>query len=383
MAHDKILLVDDEERLLDAVRRDLGEEGYAIDTAISGMAGLERLASDGPYAVVVSDMRMPEMDGISFLSKVKEKYPASVRLMLTGNADLHTAIAAVNEGNIFRFLSKPCSSELLMKVLDAALNQYHLQEAERELLEDTFHGGINVMVDILALTNPVAFSRATRIKYLAKELARSLNLKDVWQYEVAALLSQLGCVTIPPHTLEKVYTGQDLTDEEKEMLAENPTIASDLIESIPRLEPVAHMIKNQMQDYTALADTAQQETFHTAFGAAILRIAIDVDTMLSRGLTRAELFAELKKKPNAYHPDLIDELRRIALPELEKQVKKVHIEELHSQMILAEDVETSYGLLLAKKGQAVTPTMRIMFGNHLKQKSIEESILVAIMQPRV
>jgi DNA-binding NtrC family response regulator len=95
--NEKILLVDDEVLLLDSLRRELSSK-YKIDTAESGSEGLERISNNGPYAVIVSDFRMPKMDGIKFLTQAMDLAPNSVRMILTGNADLPTAIDAINKG---------------------------------------------------------------------------------------------------------------------------------------------------------------------------------------------------------------------------------------------------------------------------------------------
>jgi len=300
--------------------------------------------------------------------------------MLTGNTDQGTAIQAVNEGNIFRFINKPCDTDTLVKVLHAALEQYHLIHAEKELLENTFQGGIKVLVDILALTNPVAFSRATRIKHYAGKLAYFLKLPDVWKYEVAAMLSQIGCVTIPADVLEKVYINHNLDPNEEEMLRKYPEIGHGLIAHIPRLEIVANMIANQNNDL----DEAQRsagipELAPDVLGAAILRLAIDYDTLLSQGDTRGAVLQALQNKETCYHPALLQTIRKIIPPVLKKKVMMMDIVNLTKGMILENDVSTKKGLLLAKKGQEITPTMRILFQNHLKQNNIDESVLVAVL----
>src|SRR5579863_6628829 len=114
--NDKILLVDDEAAILEGYQRLLRRD-FRIDVARGGKSTLASLESSGPYAVVVSDMRMPEMDGAQLLAKVKVLSPDTVRVMLTGNADIQTAVSAVNEGSIFRFLTKPCTKETLAKAL--------------------------------------------------------------------------------------------------------------------------------------------------------------------------------------------------------------------------------------------------------------------------
>src|SRR5208282_234032 len=122
---EKILFVDDEPVLLQGYQRLLHKE-FQVTTAVGGAAALTMIQHMGPFAVVLSDMRMPGMNGVEFLLKVKTLAPDAVRIMLTGAAELKTAIDAVNEGNIFRFLSKPSNKEILVKTLTDALAQHHL-----------------------------------------------------------------------------------------------------------------------------------------------------------------------------------------------------------------------------------------------------------------
>jgi YesN/AraC family two-component response regulator len=155
----------------------------------------------GEYSVVVSDFKMPGMDGVQFLAEVKRRAPETVRILLTGEVDFHTAIAAVNEGNVFRFLSKPCSHELLTKTLDAALEQYRLQTAERDVLRETLMGTAAVLVEILALTHPVAFGRASRARWNVRTMARELQSANHWEFEAAAMLPQTDCIAVPQELL--------------------------------------------------------------------------------------------------------------------------------------------------------------------------------------
>jgi len=129
---DKILFVDDETLVLDAFRRMLRDQ-FEIHTAESGEKGLLQARENGPFAIVVSDMRMPGMNGAQFLSQIRETAPDTVRMLLTGFTDLDAAVAAVNEGNIFRFLSKPCSKEDLLNAIHLGLAQYRVNIAEKEL----------------------------------------------------------------------------------------------------------------------------------------------------------------------------------------------------------------------------------------------------------
>src|SRR6266481_5372243 len=127
----KILCVDDEANVLEAYQRNLRKR-FSIDTALGGEAALALIGSQGPYAVIVADMQMPGMNGVEFLTLAREKAPDTVRIMLTGNADQKTAVEAVNKGQIFQFLNKPCPPEMLGTALANGVRQYSLITAERE-----------------------------------------------------------------------------------------------------------------------------------------------------------------------------------------------------------------------------------------------------------
>lgn len=132
----RVLLVDDDPNILAAFQRQLRKKAD-IQTALSGAAGLEILKSGDPFAVVVTDYCMPEMNGIEFLSQVRRISPDSVRMLLTGSADLAAAIQAVNQGNIFRFLTKPCASEELLEVLKVGIEEYRRIHKQRKFNKRT------------------------------------------------------------------------------------------------------------------------------------------------------------------------------------------------------------------------------------------------------
>src|SRR6185369_7333431 len=124
-ARPRILCVDDEPQLLEAMTVNLGRH-FAVSTAPSGVAGLEKIRNEPPFAVLMSDMRMPAMDGATFLKQAFQTAPDTVRILLTGQSDLTSAIAAINEGQIFRFLTKPCPPATLLKTIGAAVEQNRL-----------------------------------------------------------------------------------------------------------------------------------------------------------------------------------------------------------------------------------------------------------------
>ena len=147
---------------------------------------------------------MPSMNGNQFLAAAKELAPDTVRVMLTGQADLRATVEAINKGNIFRFIEKPCPTETLMVILDAAVEQYRLVTAEKELLERTLNGSIKLLIDVLSIVNPYGFSESSKIKEIAFRLSKRLQIKDTWELELASALSQIGYVAVPAEILQKI-----------------------------------------------------------------------------------------------------------------------------------------------------------------------------------
>ena len=162
--------------------------------------------------------------------------------MLTGDGDIHNAVSAVNEGSIFRFLTKPCNRDTLAKALNAGLQQYRLITAERDLLENTLQGSIQVLTEVLSLVNPAAFGRALRVRRYMHQVVTRMGLASPWRFEVAAMMSQLGCVTLHPETIDAVYGGRPLPPGEQTRFNAHPGVARDLLSKIPRMEPIAWMI---------------------------------------------------------------------------------------------------------------------------------------------
>src|SRR5271154_4143110 len=218
---ERILCVDDDALVLSAYQRLLRKD-FITDVAQGGAAALQLMKDNAPYAVVLTDMRMPSMDGNRFLSQVKTKYPMSVRMMLTGYADQRTAIDAVNDGHIFRFLTKPCSPEILMQALRAGIRQYHLQTAEHDLLDQTLGGCVDLLIELMALSDPTTFARTQHMRERIQLITKHMGEGDSWEIGTAAMLAPIGSATIPPLVLLKSRAGRTLSSAEMDMLKRVP-----------------------------------------------------------------------------------------------------------------------------------------------------------------
>jgi response regulator RpfG family c-di-GMP phosphodiesterase len=376
----KILFVDDEINILQAYQRSLRKE-FQIETATSGEEALAMIERDGPYTVIVSDMRMPNMDGVQFLSLAKEKAPESVRIMLTGNADQQTAMEAVNEGHIFRFLTKPCASETLSKSLRAGIEQYRLIRAEKELLENTLGGSIKTLTEVLSLTNPTAFGRASRVHALVRHLVEVLKVENAWQVEIAAMLSQVGCITVPEKVLSKVYLGTTLTGDELRMLQAHPKVGSDLITRIPRLEPVAEIIAFQEKRFNGSGlpgDEKRGEEIPE--GARILKVALDFDKLVQSNMGNSEAYQEITRRHDWYDSRVIEALQTVINTRLDVmfEVRYVMAKDIVPSMILADDLYSMMGYLMVAKGQELTDSYCIRLMNLVQLGVVEEPVKVLV-----
>lgn len=373
---EKLLFVDDEPAALDSYRRLLHKE-FDLGTATSGPEAIQALSESGPFAVVVSDMQMPGMDGIQLLKKVREIAPDTVRLMLTGHANIDVAIDAVNEGNIFRFLTKPCSRENMLKATQAAIHQHRLITAEKELLEKTLSGAIQVLTEVLSLVNPTAFSRSVRIRRYVEHIAAELRLLEPWRFEAAAMMSQLGCVTLHPDTLDAVYGGHSLPPEEQARYNEHPLVARDLLSKIPRLEPVAWMITHQNDPLQIdLKNVGVTSVDIVSLGAQILKTTLAFDQLVTTGNSASQACQYLRERPQDYDPLLVDTLQDLPAMEEEMDLTTCAIKELRVGMMLQEEVRTVNGILVVAKGQEITPSMMARLQNFWEKKSIGNTVLV-------
>jgi response regulator RpfG family c-di-GMP phosphodiesterase len=358
----KILLVDDELLLLESLRRELGFR-YDIDTALSGAEGLEKVRSNGPYAVVVSDYRMPKMDGIQFLNQVMEINPDTVRIMLTGNADLETAVNAINQGHIFRFLTKPCAGSPLTSALDAGLRQHQLVMAEKELLENTLSESINMLGEVLSIVNPKAYGRSLRTRQLTAHIVKQLKIKDGWEYEIAAALSQLGWIIFPPRMLDKIENNQVLDAPETLIFARHPLTAGRLLENIPRLERVARIIARHEQSTEDLClDPSQPEAYFVDLGSHILKVCVEYDDLQMRGLHHDLILERFRSSGRSYHPEVLQalgSLRSYKPVPVPQEVEEIKPDDLDTGMILMDDVKDVSGMIIVQGGTLVTRSVLI------------------------
>jgi response regulator RpfG family c-di-GMP phosphodiesterase len=358
-----ILCVDDEPRVTQALERHLREK-FRVLTAASGAEGMDIISRERDIAVVISDMRMPQMDGATFLRHTRALQPTAVRVLLTGQADVAAAIKAINEGQIFRFLTKPCPPDQLLAMVDEAVKQYELTIAEKVLLQRTVVGSIKALADIMALVNPSVVGRAIRLKRRVSALATELALEDRWQVEAAALLSHLGLLSMPESVTRKLAQGQELDARELQRLRAASQAANRLIAHVPRLEPVSALlaevdaISTGMEPRTPTMAQAQLQ---------VLKLAMEVDRLESQGMP-ASLALESVRAGGEFPERLITALEAtLQHGSTEMERVEIPVQDLEIGMILDEDILTRKDVLIAPRGCEVTASFLEHIGHFVKE----------------
>ncbi|HEX5482982.1 MAG TPA: HD domain-containing phosphohydrolase [Terriglobia bacterium] len=375
----RILLVDDELNLAEALVRGL-RRAFTIVSASGGQAALEILRREPPFDVIVSDLRMPGMDGINFLRHARQLAPSTVRVLFTGHADLDDAIEAVNEGAIFRFVMKPCPFPAFKNVLDASVEQRRLITAERVLLEQTLQGSVKALTDVLALANPAAFGRGTRVLQRIKEIMPRCGVEERWPVEVAAMLSQIGCVALSTEVLEKLYHGQPVTKDEQAKIDRAAAVTEELLSNIPRLDPVRQILVYHNKEYNGEGpprDGVRGESI--PWGARALKVALDLDALESQGVSAAASIDVLRSRAGSYDPAILNAVSEARGGEPSgMEMVEVSLRDVRPGMIFAEDVRTARGLLLIARGQEVTLGLMERVSNFSPGLGIKEPIRMMV-----
>lgn len=359
---EKVLIVDDDTNLLAGLKRHL-HKYFDVSTAEGGEQALDLVKSDGPFAVTVCDMRMPGMNGIEVLAAVKKLAPDTVRIMLTGHADELTSTRAVNEGAIFRFFTKPCPPETLAKGIEAGIEQYRLVTAERELLSGTFSGAVKVLTDVLSIVDPQGFGRSSKVHGWAHGVAAHLDLPRPWQLEIAAMLSRIGQVAVPPELLAKKRADEPLTEVEEDIIARVPETGRNLIENIPRMKGIAEMVYYQDKGFDGSGFPKDGVSGKDLpLGSRVLKVLNDLARVTPGPFPSSTAFSKIELDRERYDPKIL-----VAVREFFKTQKKHPTEQnaivdelpvslLRAGYVLETDLKLQNGGLYLAAGSRLSQT---------------------------
>lgn len=351
-AKPRILMVDDEANILSGYRRLLSAR-YEVTTAEGGKAGLEAMRAKPGFQVIVSDMRMPEMDGVQFCVAAHQTDPAAVVMMLTGNADQDTAVRAVNEGAVFRFLNKPCPPETLEKALQDALKQHEVMAAERAVLRDTLSGCVKMLVEAATLQDPRAAQTIESIRTSVMMLAKGLHMED-WRFGLAGNLCLVGRLVSGAST--------DFFAMSERELQECADRGAAIIKMVPRLAPVAEVVRRQREGGTLPVGQDWSTADRILCASRVVRYAVDFERALhARGGDRQRAVEDLAGGPVKYDQTLLDVAKAIMLLPPQAAgggaapvVKDLALAQLKEGMVVQADLAGKDGKLVFAKDQTLT-----------------------------
>jgi response regulator RpfG family c-di-GMP phosphodiesterase len=380
----RILLVDDEPNVLDALRRQLRRQ-FTVETAVGAAKGLFALGQCEPFEVIVSDYLMPGINGAEFLAAARKAAPNATRMLLTGHADLADAAATVNRGQVFRMLVKPVDQDAMAAALRDCVAQHRLVVSERELLEETLHGSVKALMDVLSLASPAAFGRATRMRRVTSAILDHVEADDQWAIEMAVMMSQLGVISLPPAVADKLDTNADLSPAEQAMVDRLPAVAAELISPIPRLAPVAEAIRLSRKGFDGSGDPQDRISgAQIPFAARVLRLVQDHDALLANGLSPVMSLATLNSGSQLYDPALVAALSAAVAAAGTDTIRAVQLADLESGMVLANAVTSRSGVRLVNAGHEVTISLMTRLRNFAAlEDGVREPLMVRVQPAAV
>lgn len=359
--NNKILCVDDEEAILRGFKLNL-RNSFELHFASDGREGLDVFKREGGFAVVLSDMRMPQMSGSEMLQEIKKIDSEVVTVLLTGHTDFESAMSAVNDGNVFRMLSKPCPPTILNKTLKDALEQYNLVVSKRLLLDQTLRGAVDALAQSLSISQPLFFGRAQRVRRLANEIAELTQLKDSWRVGIAAIFSQLPYLSIPQQFVDTVYHKKELNQELKALVLDLPKETQKILELIPGLEDIKKILQRiDIQPKFEVDDGSGIRTI-----ASILRLCLDYDFYKEQGHLDSRIIETFRLRTDNYDPKVVEALAEFLLVESGSfSIVEISTQDLTEGMRLEEDLLLEESMLIASAGADVDRSLLKIIRNYI------------------
>ena len=394
-----VLCVDDEPNILSALRRSLRPEGWRVLTADSAAEALQVLQADR-VDLVISDMRMPEMNGAQLLASVNEHWPQCVRLLLTGHADADAAVAAINHGRIFRYLSKPWDDGELRATVRQGLQFLALERerarlealtarqnaelreanerleqrvAERtqalaranEALKRQYLTGIKVFSGLIEMRGGRLAGHGRRVAELARKLAQTMARpeEEVQQVFVAALLHDIGLIGLPDALLTKPVARYDA--QESAQYLRHAELGEQALMPLEDMPPVAALIRahHERFDGQGYPDGLSGEA--VPVGARILAVVDAFDELQHGHLVEAHMSVQEARtmirhgRGSQFDPEVVDVFLHITEPERARHQPEVALGsgQLEPDMVLARDLVSPTGTLMLSAGHVLSAAL--------------------------
>jgi response regulator RpfG family c-di-GMP phosphodiesterase len=371
-----IMVVDDQPANLKLLEELLTHQGYSVKSFPRGRLALDAAVRTAPDLILL-DINMPEMNGFEVCQRLKadERLAAVPVLFLSALQETDDKLNAFRAGGV-DYITKPFQLEEVRARVETHLQLHRARQVERDLLEKTLNGAVKALSELAHLTCPTLTQRSGALRGMVVHMAAHLRLPDPWQYELAATLCLIGCITLPAEAFEHAYIGDKASVEELEMYQAHPGVGFRLLSRIPRLEKVAEMIRLQQVESSnwASSDVAER-------GSCLLKIAQELDRRTLRGIPFQTACEHLRATRGKYPAALLDALKDYSPSRVHFEVKRLPASQLLPGMILETDVVTEDGsLTVISKGTTLSVTLVERVQNFARTRGVHEPIQVRAPQ---
>jgi len=349
-------MIDDDIRVLNGYKRVLGRE-FDIKMAHDPVIGLKILKSEEDIAVIISDYMMPKVDGNLLFEVAKEISPHTIRIMLSGNADLTTAVDAINKSSVYKLLIKPFPANELKKIIFEAIKVYNKNIESKDILDDTFLVASSIIKNLVAMLSPRDGFYVNNITYMTKIIVNNMNYIQPKKIIIASYLSQLGFINLPTEIKSKIYYKKQLKNNEVKVIEEHPNFAKKIILKKAFLMDIANGISFQNKTFVQVSSIKDKLTADIAM---VLRVAIDYTLDLIYYDSDKRALRELKRNFMLYDPKILKVLE-VYVTSLDDDYNIVEISpmDVKDGMIIARDFFNASNELLITKGSVVTSSIRL------------------------
>jgi putative nucleotidyltransferase with HDIG domain len=395
-----LLFVDDEANILSALKRLFHPCGYRIFTAERGAQGLEIMERES-VDLVISDMRMPEMNGAQFLAQVNQRWPETVRILLTGHAEIKDTIDAINQGHIFRYISKPWEDNDIILAVKQALYQKNLEQKNNHLealtlkqneelkdlnanleakvksrteevsqtmgflevahttLKKSFITSIRVFSSLIDMRHASLAGHSHRVADLSRNIAQKMGMKDTEVQDVflAALLHDIGKIGLPDYLLEKPFSG--LSSEERLMVLKHPVLGQTALMALEQMRVPAKLIRSHHEHFDGMGYPDRLSGLEIPLGARIIALAneydaVQIGTLMVRRLKPSDAVQFIQEgSGRRYDPAVVEAFLNVlrAANDAAQPVRELalHSNQLKFGMMLSRDLISKNGELLLSK----------------------------------
>ncbi len=395
-----VLFVDDEANILSALKRLFHPCGYRIFTAEGGRQGLEIMERES-VDLVISDMRMPEMNGAQFLAQINERWPKTVRILLTGHSEIRDTIDAINQGHIYRYIAKPWEDNDIVLSVKQALHQKQLEQKNQGLeeltrkqneelkdlnanleekvksrteelrqtmgflevahtsLKKSFITSIRIFSSLIDMRHSTLAGHSHRVAEMSRNIAVQMGMKeaDIQDVFLAALLHDIGKIGLPDYLLEKPFSG--LGSEERLLVVKHPVLGQTALMALEQMKIPAKLIRSHHEHFDGMGYPDKLSGLEIPLGARIIALAneydsVQIGTLMTRRLNPSDATRFIQEgSGRRYDPVVVEAFMHVqrAAGNAAKPVRELPLSsgQLKFGMVLSRDLISSRGELLLSK----------------------------------